>query len=279
MPYTAVPYFPPRLWQLMDEGVERSLNIALWLLPLFLLIRFYALYATSALEEEPVAKPLLRALWTALGLLIALVSYKEIIALTDQITYALMQHLGDSQAWRAYLQQVQHTLSSDEQQLPWVLRLLTALVSFIRRIAAHGTQLCLRWTMMQIRGYLLLFSTQVGPLAMALHLLPGHGRSPLASWLNTHLALLAWGITMALLDRMLAHVGMDTLTPAEACRDGLSSVALLLMYLLVGPLTSLYLGHMLGNSFLAASSGAALRIVTHPRAMQAFSKVYRKIRP
>lgn len=61
MQYSTVPYFSERVWRLMDEGVERSLTLATWLLPLFLALRFYALYANSAFDEEPVAKPLLRS--------------------------------------------------------------------------------------------------------------------------------------------------------------------------------------------------------------------------
>ena len=261
----------------MDEGVERSLTLATWLLPLFLALQFYALYANSAFDEEPVAKPLLRSLWTALGILIALIAYKELIALSDQLTCALMNHLGDRKGWSEYLQQAQQRLLQEDKYEPWLFRLFAAVVSLIRRMATQTSQFFLRWTLMQIRGYLLVFSTQVGPLAMAAQLLPGCGNRALATWLAMHLSFLGWGVTLVILDRMLAHVGLDALAVTDEARDSITTLVLLLMYLLVGPLTSLYLGHMLGNSFFAATTSAATRIATHPKAIRVLSTVYRKI--
>ena len=82
---------------------------------------------------------------------------------------------------------------------------------------------------MQIRGYLLVFSTQVGPLALAAHLLPGCGSRALSTWLAMHLSFLGWGVTLFILDRMLAHVGLDALAMTDEGRDSITTLVLLLI--------------------------------------------------
>ena len=98
------------------------------------------------------------------------------------------------------------------------------------------------------------FSTQVGPLAIAISMLPGQCASALTTWLNMHLSLLCWGITMGLLDLSLALASNYTAPTIEAgLRDWLAAVAFSAMYLLVAPLTSLYIGHTMGNSLFTKS--------------------------
>jgi hypothetical protein len=52
MKYGSVYYFPDRVWILMKTGLDRCLEVALALLPIFLLIRFCQDYLQSSLQEE-----------------------------------------------------------------------------------------------------------------------------------------------------------------------------------------------------------------------------------
>ena len=113
---------------------------------------------------------------------------------------------------------------------------------------------------MHIRGYLLLFSAQVGPLAIAASILPGKLGGTLHTWFKVYLSLLAWGITTAILDRTFASIDLALWSIVGSLHDWITTIALSLMYLFVGPLTSIYLGHTLGNGFLSAGLGASQRL-------------------
>ena len=102
--------------------------------------------------------------------------------------------------------------------------------------------------------------TQVGPLAIAASVLPGKLGGTVYMWFKLHLSFLAWGITVAILDRLLVTIDLVPWSTAGSIHDLVTTIALCLMYLFIGPLTSMYLGNTLGNGFFSAGLGAAKTI-------------------
>ncbi len=245
------------LTALIEEGVARTSNVALYLLPSFLLVRCYYLLVSTALSEPPFPA-LVRTLGLAVVLLIVLVSYQELIALTDALVANLIDYMGDKEAWQKHLQEAQQAFKVPPQH-NWIDRCSFTLLTLFRKTLAGGAQYVLRTLLLELRRYLLLFSTLVGPLALVMHLLPGPARNALSTWLSMHLAFLFWGITIALLDLLMTTTGVQGGGAAAAARDIVSSAAVLGMYLLVGPLTSMYVGNMLGNALFSASASMILR--------------------
>ena len=266
----------PPLAAVLEAGLERSLNLATWLLPSFFLIRSYSLYTASVLEEVP-AKAFLNVLGLATVLLIVLVSYQELVSVVDALVHHLEDYLSAPSDWQRYLQERQAGLERPQQH--FIYRISFSFCAALHKLASSFSQYVLRAIILEFRSYLLVFSTLVGPLAIAAHILPGSPQNALSSWLNLHLSTLCWGVTIALIDMLLAAVGTHSATFAELGRDLVSAGAFVLMYLFVGPLTSIYVGNMAGNAFFAAAAGASTRLaaVLTPRAVQAARILYRKM--
>ncbi len=170
-----------------------------------------------------------------------------------------MELLGDPNTWEAYLDKSSDRLTEVKEKHPhtwWIRAYLPSLLSMLRKIFSWTGLFSLRTLMMHIRGYLLLFSTQVGPLAIAISILPGKLGGTIHMWFKIHLSFLAWGITTALLDRLFASINLASWSVGGSLHDWITTIALSLMYLFVGPLTSIYLGNTLGNGFFSAGLGA-----------------------
>jgi hypothetical protein len=263
MKYVSVYYFPDRVWVIMTAGVNNCLEVSLTLLPIFLLIRFCQDYLQSSLQEELTLRALISALSQGVFLLFLLLSYKELIQLLDSFIYELMELLGNSAAWKAYVSKTGDRLAALKEKEPttwWITRSVAWAINGIRKLFSWTGLLSLRTLIMHMRGYLLLFSTQVGPLAIAASILPGKLGGALHMWFKVHLSLLAWGITIALLDRLFASIDLAPYSIGGSLHDWITTVALSLMYLFVGPLTSIYLGNTLGSGFLSAGLSASQRL-------------------
>ena len=261
---------------LIEDSLERSLNVAFWLLPSLLLIRCYSIYTTTALDEAP-ASALLNALALATTLLVVLVTYQELITMLDKLVHSLATYLGDTQDWEKHLRDAQKRLNAPHKS--FIYRKTFSLLAGMRQVAAEFSHYVLRAVVMEFRIYFLTFSTIVGPLAIAAYILPGTPQNALAAWLNMHLATLFWGVTIAIIDMLMASVGTQSDTFSALGRDMISSMALLLMYLFVGPLTSIYVGNMAGNAFFSAAAGATTRVAATagPKAIQIASALYYKM--
>jgi hypothetical protein len=260
MKYVSVYHFPDRVWIIMEAGLNQCLEVALTLLPIFLLIRFSQDYLQSSLQEELTLRALITALFQGIFLLFLLLTYKELVQVLDHFIYELMELLGDPDTWEAYVSKSSNRLVEVEKEHPhtwWVIGYLSTLFGLIRKLFSWTFIFSLRTLMMQIRGYFLLFSTQVGPLAIAASILPGKLGGTVQLWFKTHLSFLAWGITIAILDRTLASIDLAPWSIGGGVHDLFTTIALSFMYLFVGPLTSIYIGNSIGNSFLSAGLGAS----------------------
>ena len=82
---------------------------------------------------------------------------------------------------------------------------------------------------------------------MAVSILPGTFAQVFSTWLGLPLSFLAWGITMALLDLLLEPGYRPMFWPTDLIRDWLGAQAFAAMYLLVIPLTSLYIDRMMSS--------------------------------
>jgi hypothetical protein len=255
MKYVSVYYFPDRVWVVMEAGVNNCLEVSLFLLPIFLLIRFFQDYLQSSLQEELTLRALISALSQGVFLLFLLLSYKELIQLLDSFIYELMELLGNSAVWKAYVSKTSDRLAALKEKEPttwWITRSITWGINGIRKLFSWTVLLGVRTVLMHIRGYFLLFSTQVGPLAIAASILPGKLGGTLQVWFKTHLTFLAWGITMAILDRTFASIDLAPYSIPGSFHDLITATALFFMYLFIGPLTSIYIGSSVGSSFLSA---------------------------
>ncbi|MDN5247283.1 MAG: hypothetical protein V3580_04240 [Candidatus Cardinium sp.] len=118
-----------------------------------------------------------------------------------------------------------------------------------------------RGVMHAIRGYLLVFSTQIGPLAIAMSSLPGRYQKIAANWFSLHLSFFMWGFTMALIDLSIIQLNIKTVAGCDML-NLIGAVALVAMYLIVGTITGLYIGEMMGGTiFTTVTSFAIHQIV------------------
>jgi len=102
MKYVSVYYLPDRVWDIMTASVNNYLEVALTLLPIFL-IRFFQDYLQTSLQEELTLRALITALSQGIFLLFLLLTYKELVQVLDHFIYELMELLGDPDTWKAYL--------------------------------------------------------------------------------------------------------------------------------------------------------------------------------
>jgi hypothetical protein len=255
MKYSSVYYFPDRVWILMEKSLGPCLEVALALLPIFLLIRFSQDYLQSSLQEELTLRALIAALAQGVFVLFLLIFYKELLQILDTFIHILMELLGKPDGWGAYMNRSANRLAEVKKNHPntwWIRAYLPTLSGFFRKIFSWPLLLGLRTLIMHIRGYFLLFSTQVGPLAIAASVLPGKLGGAVHMWFKLHLSFLAWGITVAILDRLLVTIDLVPWSTGGSIHDLVTTIALCLMYLFIGPLTSMYLGNTLGNGFFSA---------------------------
>ena len=153
----------------MEQGLDQSLEVALSLLPLFLLIRFCQDYLQSSLQEELTLRAMITALFQGIFVLCLLLFYKELLQRLDDLIAHLMEVLGDPDTWEAYLEKCKDQLNEVKKKHPytwWIRSTFSMLFGFIRKIFSWTFLVGLRSLIMHIRGYFLVFSTQVGPLAI-----------------------------------------------------------------------------------------------------------------
>lgn len=201
MKYSSVYYFPDRVWTLMEVSLNPCLEVALTLLPIFLLIRFCQDYLQSSLQNDLSLRALINALAQGIFILILLLSYKDLLQLLDSFIFQLMEWLGGTDSWEDYISKSAEHLEEVKQKYPhtwWIRGFISDLLGLIRKVFSWTVILGLRALMMHIRGYFLLFSTLVGPLAIAASILPGKLGDTVHVCFKSHLTFLAWGITMAI---------------------------------------------------------------------------------
>ena len=282
MQYRSIPYFSEREWSVMTHITGRTLEIALLLLPIFAVVRFAFEHTKGLWSAQPIFKALISALFTAVGLLFLLVTYAQLLEKLDWLTAAIIDGLNHRKSIEALLEQLLIALEDQRGEASaWAINPIPSIITGVKFISIKWGIPVLRAFLHYIRGYLLVFSTQVGPFAIAFSLLPGRCASALRSWFSMHLSILSWGITMALLDLSMAMASYHiTPTPGAAVRDWLASLVFKSFYVIVAPLTALYIGHNVGGSLLTQTSGLVrqrmLRFVTPfiPSRVMAMAKMF-----
>ncbi|MEL6152410.1 MAG: hypothetical protein AAFQ78_00070 [Bacteroidota bacterium] len=254
MHYHSVPFFTEREWAAMSTVTATTRELALLLLPVFLLVRLSYDYACGLMGDAITFKALVRSLYTCVGVLLLLVSYSELLEKLDLVVSAAISALNTDQLIEKMLARRQEELAAAEAS-SWYF--LPSLLGLLKRLVTEWGIPYLRTFLIYLRGYLLIFSTQVGPLALAASLLPGRCGSAFGTWLGMHLSVLCWGITMAILDVSIAIASHQPAGTLEAgVRDWIGTLAFGAMYLLLAPLTSLYLGHLASDAFFDRTKAA-----------------------
>ncbi|MEL6413054.1 MAG: hypothetical protein AAFQ08_02935 [Bacteroidota bacterium] len=256
MTYHSVPMFSEREWAAMTQITNHLLEVSLHLLPLFWLMRFVSDYTQGFLGEELTLKTLFKSLYSGMGLLLVLSAYPQLMEILEHLVGAIIDHINEKARVDRMLENYYVFLGAPLGRLciPFWSNIPSLLTIIKRFIFEFGIPF-MRYYLIYLRGYMLIFSTQVGPLAIALSILPGRSAAALQTWFGMHCSLLCWGITMAILDASLAIMtGQCTYWLSEFIRDYIGAVTYETMYLLLAPLTSFYLGHAASDSLFHNSS-------------------------
>ena len=213
-------------------------------MPFFFLLRLLHDYTKAALGEE--RRVLFKGLYEALLLLLFLVSYAQLLEALDLLTYGIIQSLRHEYLLVKLLRALGEA----------ILFPISTTINLFRRFFSFFDLIYVRAFLIYLRGYLLIFSTAVGPLAIAVSILPGSLSKTLPTWLGIHLTFLAWGITMTLLDLFIkaSYKPFFLLWPLSFVRDWFALQAFSAMYLLVIPLTSLYIGKAMSSGLITVMS-------------------------
>ncbi len=242
--YRSIPLFSAREWALMSEVTTKTLQVSFFLLPFFFLLRITHDYTKSALGEERSA--LFKGLYEVIILLILLVGYAQLMEALDMLTYGIMRSLRHQNIFMRFLRALVDS----------ILFPISTTINLFRKFFSFFDLVYVRAFLIYLRGYLIIFSTAVGPLTIAVSILPGSLSKTLATWLGVHITFLAWGITMTLLDLFIkaSYKPFLLLWPISLVRDWFALQAFSAMYLTVIPLTSLYIGKSMSTGLITMMS-------------------------
>jgi len=254
MKYTSAYYITSALWEQMETICDHSCNAAMLLIPTFLGIYFLVAYGKNGLDGQICQGAIVTTLAKGMGLILFIVYFKEFMTGLDSITATIMDELNAEQTIESYLDSI---IQSSENNSPDFLSssgsyMFPSMYNFVKNISSGFMLMFLRNTMHLVRNYLLIFSTQVGPLSIAMAALPGRYGALAVNWFQLQFSLFFWGITMCLVDLMLVKVDCFSLTKSNGAEptimDCIHCMVLMLMYVLVSTLTSFYVGGMLGGT-------------------------------
>ena len=254
MQYSSIPSFSDSQWAVMSRATNATLVLALFLLPLCLLWRLA--HDRGHARRVLFSPPKFLAFYQAAGLLLLLVVYRPLLEVLDWLVARMMQAWGTSAPLPSRPYSLWEGISAP----------LASIASFFNRFYASQVLTATKSYLHYLRGCLLLVSTAVGPLAIAVSSAPGYLSRALPKWLGLHLSFLCGGITMVALDGLLEKAGVMRLGEVlviDFIRDRLGDEALTALYLLAVPLVSLVLGHLLCIGVIVAARRAFPRRRAH----------------
>ncbi|WP_419241468.1 hypothetical protein [Cardinium endosymbiont of Nabis limbatus] len=263
MEYLSVHYVSSEVWSVMRQVTKTTTEIALFLLPTFISIDFCVRYIKDGLNEVSSKAAIIENIAKGMVLALLLCHFEEINQVLDHITSALIDELGLNQAMQKYLEAQKANLETNQADGFWGSGnyIIQSILNKIKNLVLGFLQMFSRGVMHAIRGYLLVFSTQIGPLAIAMSALPGRYQKIAANWFSLHLSFFMWGFTMALIDLSIIQLNIKTVAGCDML-NLIGSVALVAMYLIVGTITGLYIGEMMGGMiFTTVTSFAIHQIV------------------
>lgn len=237
--------------------ITKMIGLAKLLLLPFFLIRLVVHYVQYHLSLTQLIKSCYTSIITLCITFFLLHCYIDIFNGLDRLTCAIMSKFD----W----QEVLNTETIIDTETPdisvWQL-----FKNSLSNFAMKGFKMisCLTSSVTAIfRQQAIVFTLQVGPLAIAGSLLPGNFGQIAGYWLNMLISFLMWGVTIDLLDYSILSIEIEGISGLAA------SISNCVLYGLIGPLTSIYIGNTVGNSLFALAysrnsqflsyGGAALR--------------------
>ena len=236
---------------MVDTTICKMIGVAKLLLLPFLLLRLMVYYFQYHLSTAELLKSCYTSLLTLTVTFLLLQFYLDIFHMLDKLT-ALIMKVFD---WHDLVKPDSFESIKDSEISTWQLiknvfsNLTTDLLKGISRMMGLTTTI--------FRHQAILFTLQVGPLAIAASLLPGNFSGIVSYWLNMLISFLMWGVTIDLLDYSLISLEFKN-------ADGIgAAIATCLMYAMVGPLTSLYIGNTVGNSLFALGEAKTSQFIAY----------------
>lgn len=233
----------------VHETIIKMVTLSKQLLPIFLLIRLIVGYFQNHLDSRQLIKYAYTSVLTLIVTFLWLQYYVNIFQLLDTLTTCLMDQfnwaaLADSDA-------ASNLKNTDFSIWKWI--------KDIGSIIANGALECISGVLCfastRFRHQALIFSLQVGPLAIAASLLPGNFSGIASYWMNMVISFLMWGFTIDLIDYSLVTLDLQ---------NGIgAAISTCLLYLMVGPLTSLYIGNTIGNSLFALGVSNTHQLISY----------------
>ncbi|AXI24619.1 membrane protein [Cardinium endosymbiont of Sogatella furcifera] len=234
---------------MVDVTITKMIGVAKLLLLPFLLIRLIVYYFQYHLSSAELLKSCYTSLLTLTVTFILLQFYLDIFHILDKLTALIMKGFD----WHDLIKP--DSLKEYPEIGIWELikncfsNVTTKVLKSIAGIIGLTTTI--------FRHQAILFTLQVGPLAISASLLPGNFSGIIIYWLNMLISFLMWGVTIDLLDYSLISLEFNNV-------DGIgAAIATCLMYAMVGPLTSLYIGNTIGNSLFAIGEARTSQFMTY----------------
>ena len=224
---------------MVDITIGKMVSLAKLLLLPFLLVRLIVYYFQYHLSTSELLKSCYTSLLTLAVTFLLLQFYLDIFHMLDKLTALIMNGFD----WHDLIKPDSLQDLKDPEMSIW--QLIKNGVSNWTTKALKSISRMMGLTTTIFRHQAILFTLQTGPLAIAASLLPGNFSSIVIYWLNMLISFLMWGVTIDLLDYSLIALEFNNV-------DGIgAAIAACLMYAMVGPLTSLYIGNTIGNSLFA----------------------------
>lgn len=221
------------------------------LLFFFFMIRVIVEYIQYHLSPLKVLSSLYMSFFSLIVVWFLLHYYMEIFNFLDGIVHAIMKKIQLEDAL-ANAKEVQEALDNATLETAEDKDLMDMFFSSIKDLLyslLHGTikviASVLGFTMDILRTQLILFTLQIGPLAIVTSILPGDFSKVASYWFKTLLSFLLWGITMDIIDFCIISTGGEGLSGLVA------SISAVILYTMVGPLTSIFIGHTMSNGFFS----------------------------
>ena len=234
---------------MVNITIGKMVGLAKLLLLPFLLVRLMVYYFQYHLSTSELLKCCYTSLLTLTVTFLLLQFYLDIFHMLDKLTALIMNGFD----WHDLIKP--ESLTENPEMSIWELikngfsNITTDLLKGISRMMGLTTTI--------FRHQAILFTLQVGPLAIVASLLPGNFSGIVNYWLNMLISFLMWGVTIDLLDYSLISLEFNNI-------DGIgAAIATCLMYAMVGPLTSLYIGNTVGNSLFAIGEAKTSQFIAY----------------
>lgn len=236
---------------MVDITITKMIGLAKLLLLPFLLVRLMVYYFQYHLSTSELLKSCYTSLLTLSVTFLLLQFYLDIFHMLDKLTALIMNQFN----WHDLVKPDGFENIKEPEISIWQLikngfsNVTTGLLKAISGMIGLTTTI--------FRHQAILFTVQVGPLAIVASLLPGNFSGIVSYWLNMLISFLMWGVTIDLLDYSLIALEFNNV-------DGIgAAIATCLMYAMVGPLTSLYIGNTVGNSLFALGEAKASQFIAY----------------